>query len=73
MSRGKKKPAPAPVEPEVVTPDELNVLMSTYRESVLPTPVLLWRTEGKTVAAYELTEDEFAEVQEVLGHETQDA
>ena len=46
--------------------EQLNALMSTYRDSVLPTPILLWRTEGKTVAAAQLSEEEFDEVMAVL-------
>lgn len=80
MSRGKKKPKmplddmPAQEEwtelgvDESVAPSaELNELMSTYRETTLPTPVLMWRTEGKTVAAWELSDTEWERVVALLG------
>lgn len=46
--------------------DEMNVLMNTYRDTALPTPVLLWRTEGKTVASWELSLTEFEQVTEII-------
>lgn len=51
---------------DVVTTEDMNKLMDTYRNSVLPTPVLLWRTEGKTVAAWELSEDDLAAIETVV-------
>lgn len=45
---------------------EIDELMSFYRETALPTPVLLWRTEGKSVAAWELTPEEFDKVKAAL-------
>lgn len=70
MSRGKKKPVvdQATAATETATPAaELNELMSAYRETALPTPVLLWRTEGKTVAAWELSEEDFKSISANLG------
>lgn len=82
MSRGKKKPVvphddlPAQeewdelgVDPAAVATEEMNTLMSTYRVTTLPTPVLLWRTQGKSVAAYELTQDQFDRIAFILGIE----
>jgi hypothetical protein len=60
MSRGKKKD-------QSTATTELNTLMSTYRNSVLPTPILLWRTVDKNVAAWELSDDEFKRVVAIIG------
>lgn len=59
MAKDKKNESPA-------TSEEVNSLMEFYRNTALPTPVLLWRTEGKTVAAAELSDAEFDEVMAVL-------
>jgi hypothetical protein len=58
--RSKKKPDPT---------DALNLVMNTYRDSVLPTPIIMWRTEGKTVAAWELTQEQFDAVMKVFSSE----
>lgn len=61
MSRGKKKPT------EAQHSEDADAVMTVYRDSVLPTPILLWRTEGKTVAAWELTEENWDAVADLLG------
>lgn len=58
---------PGKKKDEEVTSDELNNLMSAYRETALPTPVLLWRTEGKTVAAWELSDAELKRIAFLIG------
>lgn len=47
--------------------EEVNTLMEQYRVSVLPQPILMWRTEGKTVAALELTDADFERIRFILG------
>lgn len=64
MANSKKKAA------ETQHSEDADVVMNVYRDSVLPTPILLWRTEGKTVAAWELTEENWEAVADLLGIDT---
>lgn len=44
-----------------------NQLMEHYRTSVMPAPLLMWRTVDNSVSSMELTTVQFAAVKKLLG------